>query len=198
VGSGFDFPQGVAVDASGDVFVGDLGNNAVKEIVAVNGVVSPSSTVNTVGSGLSQPYGVAVDGSGDVFVANTSNSAVMEIVAGTGKFPATAVGSTSATIEVYFTFDSGGALAAAPYLVLTQGKQNSDFQAAATRDVNACVTSYAYSIGDICTVTVTFTPTRPGQRLGAVQLMASQWFRSDDCSSILCPPAAACARFHSA
>ena len=59
VGSGFSYPQGVAVDASGDVFVADYGNSAVKEIVAVNGVasgqVNSSSTVNTVGSGFSDP-----------------------------------------------------------------------------------------------------------------------------------------------
>jgi len=58
----------VTVDAAGDVFVGDFGNNAVKEIVAVNGQVSSSSTVKTVGSGFSEPFGVTVDAAGDVFV----------------------------------------------------------------------------------------------------------------------------------
>ena len=40
VGSGFTQPAGVAVDGSGNVFVADQGDNAVNEIVAVNGVVS--------------------------------------------------------------------------------------------------------------------------------------------------------------
>jgi hypothetical protein len=53
VGSSFNAPTGAAVDGSGDVFVADYGNSAVKEIVAVNGVVSSSSTVHTVGSGFS-------------------------------------------------------------------------------------------------------------------------------------------------
>ncbi len=59
-------PQGVAVDGSGNVFVADDGNNAVKEILAAGGY----TTVNTLGSGFSLPTGVAVDGSGNVFVAD--------------------------------------------------------------------------------------------------------------------------------
>ena len=83
VGSGFSYPNSVAVDGSGDVFVADngSGNVAVKEIVAVGGLVSSSSTVNAVGSGFSTPLGVAVDGSGDVFVADYGTGAVDEIIA---------------------------------------------------------------------------------------------------------------------
>ena len=80
LGSGFSFLHGVAVDASGNVFVADNGNSAVKEIAADGGY----TTVNTLGSGFSYPGGVAVDGSGNVFVADTYNSAVKEIVAAGG------------------------------------------------------------------------------------------------------------------
>jgi streptogramin lyase len=59
----------VAVDGSGNVFVADSGNNAVKEIVAAGGYI----TVNILGSGFSRPGGVAVDGGGNVFVADTFN-----------------------------------------------------------------------------------------------------------------------------
>jgi len=55
----------VAVDGSGNVFVADTYNNAVKENLAAGGY----TTVNTLGSGFSNPTGVAVDGSGNVFVA---------------------------------------------------------------------------------------------------------------------------------
>jgi len=93
LGSGFNYPTGVAVDASGDLFVADQSNSAVKEIVAgtggaASGQVNSSSTVTIVGSGFSEPAGVAVDASGDVFVADQGNSAVKEIVAGTGARPA--------------------------------------------------------------------------------------------------------------
>ena len=81
IGSSFYQPYGVAVDSKGDVFVADNGHSAVKEIVAVGGVVSSNSTVNTIGSGFINPDGVAVDSSGDVFVADPGNNAVKEIVA---------------------------------------------------------------------------------------------------------------------
>ena len=46
IGSGFNGPYGVAVDAAGDVFVADFGNNAVKEVL-------PNGTIKTIGSGFS-------------------------------------------------------------------------------------------------------------------------------------------------
>ena len=82
LGSGFFQPEGVAVDSSGNVFVGDTNNAAVKEIVAAGGY----QTVTTLpgGSGSIEPFGVAVDGSGNVFVVDNGNNAVKEIPAAGG------------------------------------------------------------------------------------------------------------------
>ena len=80
VGSGFNSPQGVAIDASGNIFVADSSNNAVEEITASSGY----STVVRLGGGFNSPQGVAVDASGNVFVADTGNNAVEEIVAAGG------------------------------------------------------------------------------------------------------------------
>jgi sugar lactone lactonase YvrE len=80
--SGFSAPMGVAVDASGNVYVADAFNNAVKEIPAncITGA-NDSSCVQTLGGGFRQPGGVAVDASGNVYVADQNNSAVKEISA---------------------------------------------------------------------------------------------------------------------
>jgi len=94
VGSGFGFPYGVAVDAKGDVFVGDNGSKSVKEIVAVNGQVSSTSTVVTIKGGFSSVSGLAVDASGDVFVA-AGTDGVKEIVAVGGQ-----VSSSSSVVQV--------------------------------------------------------------------------------------------------
>ncbi len=75
LGNGFSSPAGVAVDGTGNIYVGDWGHNAVKEILAAGGY----TTVNTLGAGFNAPYGVALDGSGNVFVADTGNNAVKEI-----------------------------------------------------------------------------------------------------------------------
>ena len=72
-GSGFKTPDSVAIDAVGDVFYADAGNNAILEFK------SGSSTAVSIGSGLSKPAGVAVDGAGDVFIADTGNNRVVEV-----------------------------------------------------------------------------------------------------------------------
>jgi hypothetical protein len=77
----------VAVDGSGNVYVADTGNNAVKEILAVNGVIPASPTIRTL-SGFTYPPGVAVDGSGNVYVTDMDNGAVREILAVNGVIPA--------------------------------------------------------------------------------------------------------------
>jgi sugar lactone lactonase YvrE len=79
LGGGFGIAEGVAVDRSGNVYVADTSNNAVKEMPA--GCAS-SSCVTMLGGGFSLPFGVAVDRSGNVYVADTFNSAVKEMPAG--------------------------------------------------------------------------------------------------------------------
>ena len=75
-GSGFSHPAGLAVDAGGDLFVADLGNNAIKEIMAGTG------TIITLASNLNGPSGVAVDGAGNVYFTDTKNNLVKMIPAG--------------------------------------------------------------------------------------------------------------------
>jgi len=85
VGSGLANPYGVAVDAAGNVFVGDYGNQRVVKIPANGGAQT------TIASGLNYPEGVAVDGAGNVYIADSDNNRVLEVPAGAG--PQTTVGS---------------------------------------------------------------------------------------------------------
>jgi large repetitive protein len=72
VGS-FSAPSGVAIDGSGNVYVADYGDSAVKKIPS--GCTS-SSCVTVLGGGFRYPQGVAVDASGFVYVADSGNNAV--------------------------------------------------------------------------------------------------------------------------
>jgi len=85
----FNFPFGVAVDSSGNVYVADAGNGRIRKITEDDGTWEVSTLA---GSGtasyqedaaasaqFSQPSGVAVDSSGDVYVADTSNHRIRKI-----------------------------------------------------------------------------------------------------------------------
>jgi streptogramin lyase len=62
----FTIPEGVAADTNGNVYVADLGNNAIRK-------VTPAGVVTTLaGTGLF-PSGVALDSAGNLYVANYFN-----------------------------------------------------------------------------------------------------------------------------
>ena len=94
--SGYNGLEGIAVDGSGDVFFADSYDKVVKELVAVNGGIPTSPTINSIGSGLAAVSTVAVEGSGDLLVANASTSSayVTEFLVSTGYTTSVQVGSS--------------------------------------------------------------------------------------------------------
>ena len=81
----FNDPTGVAVDAAGDIFVADFGNNAIREISASGNVTTLAGGINgnSDGSGsaarFSSPAGLALDSAGNVYVADAGNCTLREI-----------------------------------------------------------------------------------------------------------------------
>lgn len=81
-------PRGIAVDASGNVYVSDAWGNAVHKI-ATNGTIS-----TFVSGGLNYPAGIALDSTGALYIADNANSSVRQVapngtistVAGNGQF----------------------------------------------------------------------------------------------------------------
>ena len=65
----------MAVDGSGNVFVADNGNSAIKEMPYSAGVYG---TPVTLGSGFNSPYGVAVDANGRLYAID--NGAIWKFV----------------------------------------------------------------------------------------------------------------------
>jgi secreted PhoX family phosphatase len=76
--SDFEFPEGLAVDGSGNLFIADVYANVVAKvtpsgtlsIVAGNGKMGAPVAGPATSSPLNNPTGVAVDGAGDLYIAN--------------------------------------------------------------------------------------------------------------------------------
>jgi len=107
--STFQFPNGTAVDGSGNVYIADAGNNAVRKLsggtvstLAGTGVVGAANGAATVAT-FSDPNGVAVDGSGNVYVADTGNNVIRKIAAGVVSTFATGFNQPQGTRRATFT-----------------------------------------------------------------------------------------------
>ena len=78
IDTGFNFPIGLGVDHSGNIYVANAGNDTLYKIPAGGG------TRISVGSGFTAPTGVAFDAAGNIYVADAGNSMVKKIPAGGG------------------------------------------------------------------------------------------------------------------
>ncbi|MDL1973176.1 MAG: sugar-binding protein, partial [Deltaproteobacteria bacterium] len=83
-----DFPRGVAVDGSGNLYIADTDNDRIRK-VDTSGIITTVAGDGTYGySGdggpaaqaeLKRPYGVAVDGSGNLYISDMNNDRIRKV-----------------------------------------------------------------------------------------------------------------------
>jgi sugar lactone lactonase YvrE len=84
-------PSGVAVDAFGDLYIADTGNNVIRKVTP-SGVITTIAGDNSAGyfgdgasavsAQLNAPTGLALDGIGDLYIADTGNHVVRMVTPG--------------------------------------------------------------------------------------------------------------------
>lgn len=112
----FNYPSGVAVDAAGNVYVADSGNNLIRKIDAA-GMVSTFAGNGTAGSAngtgtsasFNDPTSVALDAAGNVYVADYLNNSIRKI--GTAGV-VTTISATIGSTGIPFSFNSPISIAA--------------------------------------------------------------------------------------
>jgi trimeric autotransporter adhesin len=126
VGAELDLPVGLALDSTGDLYIADSANNAIREVVAGTistiaglGPTAPGffgDTTAAVGANLNGPLDVALDASNNIYIADTNNANVREITASTGIINSiagsTAIVSGVFTLAYGYSGDGGTAILA--------------------------------------------------------------------------------------
>ena len=129
-------PTGVTVDAAGNIFIAEYGNNRIRK-VDTNGIITTVAGNGSTGysgdgslatnASLNSPFQVVVDGSGNLYIADHDNNRIRKVdtngvittMAGNGLAGYSGDGGRATNASLHFpsgmTFDSMGNLYAADY-----------------------------------------------------------------------------------
>jgi sugar lactone lactonase YvrE len=173
-------PYGLAFSADGSLYISESGTipPAQNNVVSFNFGTNTLSAIAGLPSGLSgaysitqegqpalqvplnQPLGVTTDIGGSIYLADSQNNIVRKM--GTNlSFPATDVGSTSASQTVVFSINQSVSLSTAVGL---------DYTIVSSTCAGSLVPAGAGLPPNTCEVVIAFRPTRPGYRYSALVL----------------------------
>src|SRR5581483_4551561 len=150
-------PQGVATDGNGNLYIADSGHRRLVQVTAggtASVVQTPGQTIGTI------MYGVTADASGNVFAVDWSNNRVMKVnVSGSAlSFANTRIGATSSDSPKTATVTNLGNEA---LTFSANPSYTADFSENAS-DPNLCTSSTSLEPGEVCDVSVSFTPQSAG------------------------------------
>ncbi len=99
-----NFPTGVAVDSSGNLFIADTGNDRIRKVDTSGNIstVAGTGTPGFSGDGgpatsaqLNFPAGIAVDSSGNLFIADAENHRIRKVEAAAAPTPSLVPGAST-------------------------------------------------------------------------------------------------------
>ena len=157
VGSGFSAPTGVAIDASGSVYVADGGNSKIWKVPFAAGTFgSPTALFSQASGGLARPFGLTADLTGDLYFTDTDLPGIYFVQrsaapAGTASTLAFGSVASSATSTLTATLTNAGYTTA-----LTESLSTSPATPYSLSN-NGCSSASPLAAGSSCAVAVTFT-----------------------------------------
>ena len=77
----FDFPRGMIVDKSGNIFVADTNNGRIQKFSSTGAYLATIGAMGKYAGELQEPNGIAIDNSGNIYVTEVGNHRVQKLTA---------------------------------------------------------------------------------------------------------------------
>ena len=165
IGFRLSAPTGIAIDPWNNLFVADTGNGRVVEEPWAAGAKRYNNQVS-VGSDFIQPLAIIPDSTGNLYVADGALKQVISVTNQNVSFPTAPIGN-SVPVQTY-NFNVTAATAVGFMAAYTNGALNQDFL---IQPGDSC-SNQTLASASVCGVGVSFTPSRPGVRNGALVLFS--------------------------
>jgi len=173
VSASLAYPQGLAADAAGNVYVADSNNHRIRK-VSTGGTITTVAGTGTPGfsgdggpaasASLNVPSGVALDAAGNLYVADTQNDRIRKVLAAP---PALAVAPASLSFSA-----AAGAAAVPPQLIAVTSAVSGLGWAASASDPWLSITPSAGSAPGLISVGMNAGRLSPGTYNGTVSVTA--------------------------
>jgi len=168
-------PTDVVLDAAGDLYITDSGNNKIRFVSAASGTISTLAGLGTAGSSgnggnataaqLTGPAGVAVNQFGSLFIADTGNNRIEKVDSTSVSLAYGPVNINTTTAPQTITVTNIGNAG----LTLSKIAITSGFNQVASGGTD-CTASTALAAGASCLIAITFKPTTPTTYTGSVSI----------------------------